>query len=70
MKDQIYISVEDNGEGIPPDKLEQVFVPFFTTKHHGTGVGLSLVRQIVRLHRGQVGISSEPGQGTEIRLRF
>jgi signal transduction histidine kinase len=47
-----------------------IFVPFFTTKRHGTGVGMSLVRQIVRLHRGQVGIRSEPGVGTVIRLQF
>jgi nitrogen fixation/metabolism regulation signal transduction histidine kinase len=69
-KGHIIISVSDNGAGMDEDVRNSIFVPFFTTKRHGTGVGMSLVRQIMRLHRGQVGISSEPGEGTEIRLRF
>lgn len=69
-KGHIIIAVKDNGSGMDEEILNNIFVPFFTTKQHGTGVGLSLVRQIVRLHRGQVGISSETGVGTEIRLRF
>jgi len=69
-KGHIIIAVKDNGSGMSEDILNNIFVPFFTTKRHGTGVGLSLVRQIVRLHRGQVGITSKAGEGTEIRLRF
>jgi len=69
-KGRIIIAVKDNGSGMDEEILNNIFVPFFTTKNHGTGVGMSLVRQIVRLHRGQVGISSETGMGTEIRLRF
>ena len=69
-KGHIIIAVKDNGSGMDEEILNNIFVPFFTTKRHGTGVGLSLVRQIVRLHRGQVGISSEADKGTEIRLRF
>jgi len=69
-KGHIIIAVKDNGSGMGEEILNNIFVPFFTTKRHGTGVGLSLVRQIVRLHRGQVGITSEAGTGTEIRLRF
>ena len=69
-KGHIIIAVKDNGSGMSEEILNNIFVPFFTTKRHGTGVGLSLVRQIVRLHRGQVGITSESGTGTEIRLRF
>jgi nitrogen fixation/metabolism regulation signal transduction histidine kinase len=69
-KGHIIIAVKDNGSGMGEEILNNIFVPFFTTKRHGTGVGLSLVRQIVRLHRGQVGITSETGTGTEIRLRF
>lgn len=69
-KGHIFIVVYDNGSGMDEEIRSNIFVPFFTTKRHGTGVGMSLVRQIVRLHRGQVGIISEPGQGTEIRLRF
>ena len=45
-----YLVVEDNGEGISPEKLEQVFVPFFSTREEGSGIGLSLCRQIMRLH--------------------
>ena len=70
VKGHIIIVVRDNGSGMDEEIRNNIFVPFFTTKRHGTGVGMSLVRQIVRLHRGQVGIVSEPGQGTEIRLRF
>jgi len=69
-KGHIIIAVKDNGSGMDEDILNNIFVPFFTTKRHGTGVGMSLVRQIVRLHRGQVGIRSETGEGTQIRLRF
>lgn len=66
----ICLSVKDNGEGIQPDKLEQVFVPFFTTRKEGSGIGLSLCRQIIRLHDGQIKIESEPGEGTTVALRF
>jgi nitrogen fixation/metabolism regulation signal transduction histidine kinase len=69
-KGHIIISVADNGTGMDEEVRNSIFVPFFTTKRHGTGVGMSLVRQIMRLHRGQIGISSVSGQGTEIRLRF
>ncbi len=69
-KGHIIIAVKDNGSGMDEEILNHIFVPFFTTKRHGTGVGMSLVRQIMRLHRGQVGIRSETGEGTEIRLRF
>jgi len=66
----VCISVHDNGEGIPPEKLEQVFVPFFTTRDKGSGIGLSLCRQIIRLHRGQIHVTSLPGEGTSVILRF
>ncbi len=64
------LTIRDNGEGIQPDKLEQVFVPFFTTRMEGSGIGLSLCRQIIRLHGGQIIIESEPGKGTTVLLRF
>ena len=64
------LTIRDNGEGIQPDKLEQVFVPFFTTRKEGSGIGLSLCRQIIRLHEGQIKIESEPGEGTTVVLRF
>ncbi len=66
----ICLSIQDNGEGIQADKLEQVFVPFFTTREEGSGIGLSLCKQIIRLHEGQIDIVSEPGEGTRVVLRF
>ncbi len=65
----ICLSIQDNGEGIQADKLEQVFVPFFTTRKEGSGIGLSLCRQIIRLHEGQITIKSEPGEGTRVFIR-
>lgn len=64
------IAVTDNGQGMTEDVLENIFVPFYTTKREGTGVGLSVVQQIMRSHRGSVEVASAPGQGTEIRLVF
>jgi two-component system nitrogen regulation sensor histidine kinase NtrY len=64
------IVVSDNGQGIPQEKMEQVFVPFYTTREEGSGIGLSLCRQILRLHGGQISIESEPGKGTSVILRL
>lgn len=64
------IVVADNGHGMDQHVRDNVFVPFFTTKKHGTGVGLSLVRQIMRSHRGHVRVRSAPGAGTAVRLTF
>lgn len=65
-ENHVCLSVRDNGEGIPEDKLEQVFVPFFTTREQGSGIGLSLCRQIIRSHKGKTHIESEPGVGTRV----
>jgi nitrogen fixation/metabolism regulation signal transduction histidine kinase len=62
----ICLSVRDNGEGIAEDKLEQVFVPFFSTREKGSGIGLSLCRQIIRSHNGRTHIESAPGEGTRV----
>ena len=53
--------LSDNGPGIPPEVMKEIFVPFFTTKENGTGIGLSLSRQIVRMHGGSMNITSVPG---------
>ncbi len=68
----IRLSVEDNGCGIPPDKLRQVFEPFYTTKPkaHGTGLGLSMAREIVRLHGGSIECDSRLGEGTRFVIRL
>ncbi len=64
------ITVEDNGPGIPKNILENIFVPFYTTKKGGSGIGLALSRQIMRLHKGQLVCQSEEGKGTIFTLRF
>jgi nitrogen fixation/metabolism regulation signal transduction histidine kinase len=64
------IAVRDNGKGMDEHVRQNIFVPFFTTKRHGTGIGLSLVRQIMRAHHGSVGVESAPGEGTAVHLRF
>jgi nitrogen fixation/metabolism regulation signal transduction histidine kinase len=64
------ITVADNGPGIPPELREKVFVPFFTTKRQGSGVGLTLVRQIASVHGASVAISEAPGGGARISLKF
>ena len=64
------IAVEDNGHGMDEQVRQNIFVPFFTTKQNGTGIGLSLVRQIMRSHHGSVGVQSAPGAGTAVRLSF
>ncbi len=58
------IEVTDNGRGIPPDHLPNIFRPFFTTKGDGTGLGLSLARRIVEDHQGHIDVTSAVGQGT------
>ncbi|MCU0397060.1 MAG: ATP-binding protein [Cyclobacteriaceae bacterium] len=64
------ISVRDNGTGIDPEALEKIFIPFFTTKKSGSGIGLSLSRQIMRQHQGTLSVKSTVGEGTEFFMRF
>jgi two-component system nitrogen regulation sensor histidine kinase NtrY len=67
---QTLLQVRDNGPGIPPEELEQIFVPFYTTKPQGSGIGLSLSRQIMRQHHGSLRVQSEVGKGTVFTLAF
>jgi nitrogen fixation/metabolism regulation signal transduction histidine kinase len=64
------ISIADNGPGIEPEALEKIFIPFFTTRKSGSGIGLSLSRQIMRQHHGTLTVKSEPGKGAIFYLRF
>jgi len=64
----VRLSVRDDGKGIPPDKLEKIFDPYFTTKETGTGLGLSIVSKIVSDHRGNLTVTSEEGKGSEFSL--
>ena len=67
---RIVIAVADNGPGVPPEQRDRVFVPFFTTKRQGSGVGLTLVRQIATAHGATVDVSQTPGGGATVSLRF
>ena len=64
------LSVKDNGCGILPEVLDKIFIPFFTTKHTGSGIGLSLCKQIVTLHGGSIRVSSEVGKGSCFTLKL
>ncbi|UYQ93028.1 ATP-binding protein [Chitinophaga horti] len=61
---QVCIEIADNGPGIEPEALERIFIPFFTTKKKGSGIGLSLSQQIIQLHGGQLKVVSPPASGT------
>ncbi|WKV10570.1 sensor histidine kinase [Marivirga harenae] len=65
-----YINVEDNGQGIVPEAIERIFIPFFTTKKDGSGIGLSLSRQIMQLHNGKLNVVSKPGELTSFSMQF
>lgn len=67
---QVVISVTDNGPGIPEEIKDRIFVPFFTTKKEGSGIGLSLSKQIMTLHGGKIQITSKQNKGTLVNLVF
>jgi len=64
------IKIADNGNGMPPELLDKIFVPFFSTKKNGSGIGLSLCKQIMMLHRGNVQVQSVEREGTAFLLQF
>lgn len=65
-----YISITDNGIGVELSKQEQIFIPFFSTKEKGSGIGLSLSKQIMKKHNGDLILSSQPGEGATFFLIF
>jgi signal transduction histidine kinase len=65
---KVSISVRDNGTGIPQDQLDRIFIPFFSTKEKGSGIGLSLSRQIILMHRGTLSVSSHEGKGSVFEI--
>jgi signal transduction histidine kinase len=69
-EEAVRIVVADEGKGIPPEHLPNIFRPFFTTKGHGTGLGLSLARRIVESHGGYIDVTSEVGKGTQFIIRL
>jgi len=64
----IVVEVTDNGVGMAPEQRDKIFLPFFTTKPTGTGLGMAIVKKIMDLHGGEIEIDSLPGEGTTVRL--
>lgn len=69
-EDDALITVADEGKGIKPEHLPNIFRPFFTTKGHGTGLGLSLARRMVEAHGGHIEVTSVVGKGTQFRVQL
>jgi CheY-like chemotaxis protein/two-component sensor histidine kinase len=67
---RLLIHVEDTGSGIPPEDIDRIFNPYYTTKPQGTGLGLAIVHKIVEAHDGGVQVDSTPGKGTHFTLTF
>jgi len=68
--DRSVITIEDNGSGVPFNMMDYIFMPFFTTKKGGSGIGLTLSRQIMRAHGGSITLVSNEGEGTKVSLIF
>ena len=69
-KGKPFISVEDNGEGIVPEAIDRIFIPFYTTKKTGSGIGLALSRQIMQMHQGSLTVDSQPNKQTIFTMHF
>jgi len=67
---QIVLKVKDSGKGMDEQIIERIFIPFFSTKKSGSGIGLSLCKQIMLLHKGNIQVKSTPDKGTTFRLQF
>ena len=67
---RVMISLRDNGPGIEPEALSKIFIPFYTTKSTGSGIGLSLSREILQMHTAHLTVESFPGQGSSFFIRF
>lgn len=65
---QVLIHIKDSGPGIPKDQMDKLFMPFYTTKTKGTGLGLPISRKIVRSHGGDIQVSSDPGRGSRFSV--
>ena len=62
---EVWLRVRDNGPGIAPDRLQEIFSPFFTSKEGGTGLGLAISKKVVDAHGGSIEVDSGPDRGTE-----
>jgi signal transduction histidine kinase len=64
----VSIRISDTGKGIPKEELDKIFIPFFSTKHKGTGLGMTISKRITELHHGTLGVHSLPGEGTTVTI--
>jgi signal transduction histidine kinase len=64
----VSITVSDSGRGIPPERVEKIFEPFYTTRDKGTGLGLAIIFSIINKHHGEISVESRPGEGTAFTL--
>ena len=64
------VTVADNGRGIPENILPSIFIPFFSTRKNGSGIGLTLSKNIMKLHKGNITVQSQEGKGTTFQLTF
>ena len=64
----VQLAISDTGKGISPEHIERIFKPFFTTKHKGTGLGMTITRRIIEQHDGTIAIQSTPGKGTTVSV--
>ncbi|MBK9334664.1 MAG: ATP-binding protein [Ignavibacteria bacterium] len=67
---EIVINIIDTGIGIPPENIDKILEPFFTTKDDGVGLGMGLAHQTIRLHKGTFSIQSDLGEGTQIEIKL
>ncbi len=65
---RVGLEISDNGVGIEEQNLDRIFLPFFTTREEGTGLGLALVQKIILSHNGTIQVNSRPGEGTSFRI--
>ncbi|MBD0283854.1 MAG: GHKL domain-containing protein [Flavisolibacter sp.] len=70
LNKKVIIKVADNGQGMPDEVLDKIFIPFFSTKKQGSGIGLSLCKQIIMLHRGTIQVQSKEGLGSVFLMQF
>jgi len=70
QNEKIQVFISDNGPGIALDKMDEIFIPFFTTKKDGSGIGLALSREIIRLHNGSLNVISTPGAGSTFIIKL
>lgn len=66
----VLVQISDTGKGMPPEVLDKIFKPFFSTKPKGSGLGLAISQKIMEAHQGEIAIASEPGRGTQVTLAF